>query len=127
MFYKDLFDLEDEYETRNRKKYTSGFGSLFELKQEKRFYKLYSALTECHVIMINGHMYEHDLYDIKTMKPDERILKISYLDDVHFFDINSFMEAEIKNHSVLLRSTHNMPVELVPAQLRSMITDGRVS
>ena len=44
-------------------------------------------------------MYDYDLYDIKKMKPSERILEVSYKDDIHFFDIESFMEAKLKDHS----------------------------
>ena len=125
MFYEDLFDIEDEYEARSRK-YTSGFSAIAELKQEKKFYKLYSAITECHVIMIKNQMYEHTLYDIKSMKPSDRILEISHKNIVHFFDIESFMNVEIKNHSLVLVNTKNKKVEMIPTQLRSMITDGQV-
>ena len=51
MFYEDLFDIEEEQDDRY-KKYASRFSSMFDLKKEKKFYKLYSAITECHVIMI---------------------------------------------------------------------------
>jgi hypothetical protein len=126
MFYEELFELDDEYDTRSRK-YTSGFSSISELKQEKKFYRLYSAITECHVIMIKKQMYEHKLYDIKSMKPSDRILEISYKSIVHFFDVESFMNAEVKNHSLVLVNTKNKKVEIIPAQLRSMINDGRIN
>lgn len=126
MFYEELFELDDEYDTRSRK-YTSSFSSISELKREKKFYRLYSAITECHVIMIKNQMYEHKLYDIKSMKPSDRILEISYKNIIHFFDIDSFMNAEVKNHSLVLVNTKNKEVEIVPAQLRSMINDGRIN
>ena len=72
-------------------------------------------------------MYEHTLYDIKSMKPSDRILEISYKNIIHFFDIDSFMNAEIKNHSLILVNTKNEKVEMIPAQLRSMVTDGAIS
>tara|TARA_B100001057_G_C22537864_1_gene828377 strand:+ start:150 stop:530 length:381 start_codon:yes stop_codon:yes gene_type:complete len=125
MFYEDLFDIEEEQDDRY-KKYASRFSSMFDLKKEKKFYRLYSAITDCHIIMIKNQMYEHKLYDIKSMKPSDRILEISYADDIHFFDIDSFMNVEIKNHSIALINTKNEKVEMIPAQLRSMITDGRV-
>lgn len=126
MFYEDLFDIEEEQDDRY-KKYASRFSSMFDLKKEKKFYGLYSAITECHVIMIKNIMYEHTLYDIKSMKPSDRILEISYKNIIHFFDIDSLMNAEIKNHSLVLINTKNKKVELIPTQLRSMITDGCVT
>ena len=125
MFYEDLFDIDTEEEDRY-KKYASRFTSIFDLKKEKKFYKLYSGITECHVIMVKNKMYEHKLYDIKSMKLSDRILEISYENIIHFFDIESFMNAEIKNHSLVLVNTKKEKVEMVPAQLRSMITDGRI-
>jgi hypothetical protein len=126
MFYEDLFDIEDEYENRPQR-YTSGFGAISELKQEKKFYRLYSTITECHVIMIKNQMYKHTLYDIKSMKPSDKILEISHKNIIHFFDIDSFMQANINNHSLVLVNTKNKKVEFIPAQLRSMITDGCIS
>ena len=126
MFYEDLFDIDSEEEDRY-KKYASRFTSIFDLKKEKKFYKLYSAITECHAIMIKNQMYEHKLYDIKSMKPTDRILEISYKNIIHFFDIDSLMNAEIKNHSLVLVNTKKEKVEMIPAQLRSMITDGKVT
>jgi len=125
MFYEDLFDIDTEEEDRY-KKYASRFTSIFDLKKEKKFYRLYSAITECHVIMIKTQMYEHKLYDIKSMKSSDRILEISYKNIIHFFDIDSLMNAEIKNHSLVLINTKNEKVEIIPAQLRSIITDGRI-
>ena len=126
MFYEDLFDLEDEYVDKH-KKYATGFSSIFELKREKKFYALYSAFSECHGIMINKKLYEYNLYDIRNMKPSERILEVSYRDKLHFFDIESFMEAKFKHTSIELKNTKNEDIELIPLQIRSMITDGRVS
>ena len=126
MFYEDLFDLEDEYMDKH-KKYASGFSSIFELKREKKFYALYSALIECHGIMIKNKMYEYDLYDIRRMKPSERILEVSHKDDIHFFDIESFMECQIKDHSLLIKNTKHEDVEITPVQIRSMITDGTIT
>ena len=126
MFYEDLFDLEDEYVDKH-KKYASGFSSIFELKREKKFYALYSALIECHGIMIKNKMYEYDLYDIRRMKPGERILEVSHKDDIHFFDIESFMECQIKDHSLLIKNTKHEDVEITPVQIRSMITDGTIT
>jgi hypothetical protein len=126
MFYEDLFDIEEDYKDRHRK-YASDFNSIFELKQEKKFYALYSVFTECHTIVVNSHMYEYEVYDIKSMKPTEKILEISFLDDVHSFDIESFMEAKLNNHSITLKNTRGEEVKLVPSQLRSMITDGAIT
>tara|TARA_B100000282_G_scaffold289818_1_gene260021 strand:- start:960 stop:1343 length:384 start_codon:yes stop_codon:yes gene_type:complete len=126
MFYEDLFDLEEDYVDKH-KKYASGFSSIFELKREKKFYALYSALIECHGIMIKNKMYEYDLYDIRRMKPSERILEVSHKDDIHFFDIESFMECQIKDHSLLIKNTKHEDVELIPVQIRSMITDGTIT
>jgi hypothetical protein len=126
MFYEDLFDLEDEY-TDKHKKYASGFSSIFELKREKKFYALYSALIECHGIMIKNEMYEYNLYDIRRMKPSELILEISHKEDIHFFDIESLMECQIKDHSLLVKNTKHENVELTPVQVRSMITDGTIT
>ena len=126
MFYEDLFDLEDEYVDKH-KKYASGFSSIFELKREKKFYALYSALIECHGIMIKNKMYEYDLYDIRRMKPSERILEVSHKDDIHFFDIESFMECQIKDHSLLIKNTKHEDVEITHVQIRSMITDGTIT
>lgn len=126
MFYEDLFDLEDEYVDKH-KKYASGFSSIFELKREKKFYALYSALIQCHGIMIKNKMYEYHLYDIRRMKPSERILEVSHKDDIHFFDIESFMECQIKDHSLLIKNTKHEDVELIPVQIRSMITDGTIT
>ena len=126
MFYEDLFEIDTEEEERY-KKYASRFTSIFDLKKEKKFYRLYSAITECHVIMIKNQMYEHKLYDIKSMKSSDRILEISYKDIIHFFDVDSFMNAEVKNHSLVLVNTKNEKVEMIPAQLRSMITDGAIN
>ena len=126
MFYEDLFDLEDEYMDKH-KKYASGFSSIFELKREKKFYALYSALIECHGIMIKNKMYEYDLYDIRRMKPSERILEVSHKDDIHFFDIESFMECQIKDHSLLIKNTKHEDIEITPVQIRSMITDGTIT
>ena len=61
------------------------------------------------------------------MKPSEKILEISFPDDMHLFDIESFVKATINNHSLVLKNTNGVIVEMVPAQLRSMITDGCVS
>jgi len=126
MFYEDLFDLEEDYVDKH-KKYASGFSSIFELKREKKFYALYSALIECHGIMIKNKIYEYDLYDIRRMKPSERILEVSHKDDIHFFDIESFMECQIKDHSLLIKNTKHEDVELIPVQIRSMITDGTIT
>jgi hypothetical protein len=126
MFYEDLFDIEEEYVDKH-KKYASGFSSIFELKKEKKFYALYSALTECHGIMLKNKMYEYELYDIKKMKPSELILELTHDDDIHFFDIESFMDSSLKDHSVIIKNTKNHLVEIIPVQIRSMITDGRIS
>ena len=39
MFYEDLFDI-DELEDDRYKKYASRFTSIFDLKKEKKFYRL---------------------------------------------------------------------------------------
>ena len=126
MFYEDLFDIEEEYADRH-KKYASGFSSIFELKREKKFYALYSAFTECHAITINNKICNHTLLDIKSMKPSDRILEISIKDKLYFFDIESFMEAKLNNHSITLKNTKGNDIEIIPVQIRSMITDGRLS
>ena len=126
MFYEDLFDIEKEYSNRH-KKYASGFSSIFELKREKKFYALYSALTECHAITINNKIYNHSLLDIVSMKPSQRILEISIKDKLYFFDIESFMEAKLNNHSITLKNTKGDDIEIIPVQIRSMITDGRIT
>ena len=61
------------------------------------------------------------------MKPSERILEVSYREKLHFFDIESFMEAKFKHTSIELKNTKNEDIELIPLQIRSMITDGCVS
>tara|TARA_Y100001980_G_C14181702_1_gene52536 strand:+ start:110 stop:496 length:387 start_codon:yes stop_codon:yes gene_type:complete len=124
MFYEDLFDIEEEYD--KPKRYNPPMGSIYEVQREKRFYKLYSAFMNCHVIMINNHMYEHILYPINSMKPGERILEVSYLDDIHFFDVESFMEAKTHSHHLVLKNTKNKEIKLLPTQLRSMVTDGKI-
>lgn len=126
MFYEDLFEIEEEHDEMY-KKYASRFSSILELKKEKKFYRLYSAIADCHTIMIKNQMYEHKLYDIKSMNSSDRILEISYKNIIHFFDIDSFMNAEIKNYSLVLVNTKNEKVEIIPAQLRSMITDGKIT
>jgi hypothetical protein len=60
------------------------------------------------------------------MKPSERMLELSHEDIIHFFDVNSFMEASIKNNSLLLKNTKEVDVEIIPAQIRSMINDGEI-
>jgi hypothetical protein len=126
MFYEDLFDIEEEYTDRH-KKYASGFSSIFELKREKKFYAMYSAITECHAITIDNKICNHTLLDIKSMKPSDRILEISIKDKLYFFDIESFMEANLNNHSITLKNTKGNDMEIIPVQIRSMITDGRLS
>lgn len=116
MFYEDPTLTEEEYEHR-----------LVYDKKEKKFYKLYSALMKCHAIIINGQLYECELHDIEGMNPTKTILEISFLDDEHTFDIESLMEADIHNHSLVLKNTNGVTVELIPSQLRSMITDGTIS
>jgi len=126
MFYDDLFDIEDEYVDKH-KKYASRFNSVFELKREKKFYALYSALTECHAVTINNKICNHALLDIVSMKPSQRILEITINDKLYFFDIESFMEANLNNHSITLKNTKGDDIEIIPVQIRSMITNGRIS
>lgn len=126
MFYEDLFDMEDEYNSRLPGRYDPPMGSLYEVKKEKRFYKLYSAFMTCHVIIKDNRIYEHKLNDIKSMNPNEKILEISYNDKTHFFDVESLMNAETKNHSLILKDNENELITLTPTQLRSMITDGTI-
>ena len=52
------------------------------------------------------------------MKPSERILEVSHKDDIHFFDIESFMECQFKNNSLLIKNTKHEDVEIVPTQIR---------
>ena len=53
------------------------YGDIFELDEdvnpvlcenESKFYKLYSALMQCHAIVKDKHLYEHTLHDIQTQK-----------------------------------------------------------
>jgi hypothetical protein len=126
MFYEDLFDIEDEYNSRLPGRYDPPMGSLYEVKKEKRFYKLYSAFMNCHAIIKDGRICEHTLNDIKSMSPSEKILEISYNDKTHFFDVESLMNAETRKHSLVLKDTKNKSVVITPTQLRSMITDGTI-
>jgi hypothetical protein len=88
---------------------------------------MYSAITECHAITIDNKICNHTLLDIKSMKPSDRILEISIKDKLYFFDIESFMEANLNNHSITLKNTKGNDMEIIPVQIRSMITDGRLS
>lgn len=126
MFYEDLFDIAEEYDSNIPSRYKPALGSLHELKEEKKFYKIYSALLECHAIVKDEKIYEHELSDISSVKPREKILKIFKSDDIHWFDIKSFMEAKIRNHSLVLKSTSGQEIEFIPTLLRSMINDGRI-
>ena len=66
---------------------------------------------------------------VGTKKADLINLK-NYIKDkenIHFFDIESFMECQIKDHSLLIKNTKHEDVELIPVQIRSMITDGTIT
>ena len=43
MIYGDLFDLEEE-DQKYGSRYTNQFGSVYGMEDDKRFYKIYSAL-----------------------------------------------------------------------------------
>ena len=124
MFYDDLFDIEDEPSTYPPGRYD---WSTYESTQETRFYNVYSTLMQCHAIVRNGVIYSHTLMDIKYMKPTEQILEISHLDDTHIFNVKSLGESTTKNHSLVIKNIKGIHIEIIPTQLRSMITDGRIS
>ena len=106
MFYEDLFDIEEEQEDRY-KKYASRFSSIFDLKKEKKFYKLYSVFTECHLVLVKNKVFDKKLYDIKRMKPQERILELSNSNELHIFNIDNLMNSEFKNNSIIITNTKN--------------------
>ncbi len=113
MLYGDIFELDEDVNS----VLCSG---------ERKFYKLYSALMQCHAIVKDKHLYEHTLHDIQTMRNTERILEISYLDVVHIFTVESLMNSTIKRNSIVMEDTEENSVEIIPTQLRSMITDGTI-
>jgi hypothetical protein len=128
MNYGDIFGL-DEDEIDHSADYTNNlFGSMHGMKRDKRFYKMYASLMQCHLIQLNGKFVNFKLRDISTMKSTDRILDIVVDDDtVHVFNVESFQNVKFKNHSIVLENQKEEKIELIPCQLRSMVTNGRVS
>ena len=96
------------------------------LKKKKKFYALYSVFTECHLVLVKNKVFDKKLYDIKSMKPQERILELSNSNELHIFNIDNLMNSEFKNNSIIITNSKMKKVEIVPTQLRSMINDGRI-
>ena len=97
---------------------------------ESKFFKLYNVFSMCHLVQLNGKFVNYNLHDIKVLKETTRILDISDMEDdtntLHVFDIRSFFDAKIENHSVVLKNQKKKPVKLIPCQLRSMISNGKI-
>ena len=68
MFYEDLFDLaeEIEYKDSNPYKYDDRFSRARLVGDEKKFFCIYSALTDCHIIVVDNKIYDYKLHDIKN-------------------------------------------------------------
>jgi hypothetical protein len=94
---------------------------------EPKFFKLYNVFSMCHLVQLNGKFVKYNLHDIGTIKETTRILDMK--DDtntLHVFDIRSFFDAKIENHSVVLKNQKKKSVKLIPCQLRSMISNGKI-
>ena len=128
MNFGDIFGL-DEDEIDQGADYTNNlFGSMHGMKRDKRFYKMYVSLMQCHLMQLNGKFVIFKLMDISTMKPTDRILDVIVDDDtIHVFTVESLQNVKFKNHSVILENQKKEKIELIPCQLRSMVTDGRVT
>jgi hypothetical protein len=127
MNFGDIFGL-DEDEIEYGADYDNWIESKYGMKRDKRFYKMYASLTQCHLMQLNGKFVNFKLKDISTMKPTDRILDVVVDDDtIHVFTVESFQNAKFKNHSIVLENQKKEKIELIPCQLRSMVTDGRVT
>jgi hypothetical protein len=128
MMFGDIYDLDDD-EQKYGSDYTDNlFGSVHERKSDKRFYKIYASLMHCHLMQLNNKFVDFKLKDISTMKPTDRILDVIVDDDtIHVFTVESLQNVKFKNHSVILENQMKEKIELIPCQLRSMVTDGRVT
>lgn len=131
MLFGDLFELEDELERDKHRYGKDNFNSTLykvdDTKSDIKFYMIYQAFLECHLVMKNNNVCEHKLYDLTSMKPTNRILEITENGDTEFFNIESFMDASVNKNSFRINNTTGKEVNLIPCQLRSMITDGKVT
>ena len=97
---------------------------------ESKFFKLYNVFSMCHLIQLNGNFVNYNLHDIGVIVAGSPILEISDMGDdtkkLHVFDIGSFFNAKVNNHSVVLKNQKNKLVKLIPCQLRSMISNGKI-
>lgn len=126
--YGDIFDLEEEDQNYGSNYSDNLFGPMYGMKQDKRFYKIYSALMSCHLMQLNGEFVNFKLRDISAMNPTDRILDVVIDDDtIHVFTVESLQNVKFKNHSIILENQKKEKIELIPCQLRSMVTDGRVT
>ena len=126
--YGDLFDLGEDDQTQGSDYTDNLFESMHGMKRDKRFYKMYASLMHCHLMQLDGKFVNFKLKDISTMKPTDRILDVIVDDDtIHVFTVESFQNAKFKNHSIVLENQKKKKIELIPCQLRSMVTDGRVT
>ena len=127
MLFGDIFDdTLDSDESSGPTMYRMGFPK----KNEPKFFKLYNVFSSCHLVQLNGNFVNYNLHDIGAIKETTRILDISDMEDdtntLHVFDIGSFFDAKVKNHSVVLKNQKKELVELIPCQLRSMISNGKI-
>ena len=125
MMFGDLYDFgEDEPGSRSG----GPFDDIHNMAEDKRFYKMYSALMSCHLMQLNGKFVKFKLKDISTMNPTERILDVIVNEDlIHVFTVKNLQNVKFKNHSVILENQKKEKIELIPCQLRSMVTDGKVT
>jgi hypothetical protein len=126
--YGDLFDLDEEDQNCGLDYSDNIFGTPRGMKRDKRFYKIYSALMGCHLMQLGGKFVNFELRDISTMNSADRILDVIVDEDtIHVFTVESLQNVKFKNHSIVLENQNQEKIELLPCQLRSMITDGRVT
>lgn len=85
MLFGDLFELEDELERDKHRYGKDNFNSTLykvdDTKSDIKFYMIYQAFLECHLVMKNNNVCEHKLYDLTNMKPSNRILQITENDN----------------------------------------------
>lgn len=127
MLFGDIFDdTLDSDESSGPPMYRMGFPK----KKESKFFKLYNVFSMCHLVQLNGSFVNYKLHDIGIIKESARILDISDIDDdtntLHMFDIGSFFDARVNNHSVVLENQKKEFIKLIPCQLRSMISNGKI-
>jgi hypothetical protein len=127
MLFGDIFDdTLDSDESSGPPMYSMGFPK----KKESKFFKLYNVFSTCHLVQLDGSFVNYKLHDIDLIKESTRILDISELanesNTLHVFDIGSFFNAKINNHSVVLVNQKKESVKLIPCQLRSMISNGKI-